>query len=217
MHGRIDTFPQTMEPAADDGQLVAQFQQGQPSVFNQLVQHYHPRIYQLVLRYVKDPEDARDVTQEAFLKTYQGLCDFKGNSQFYTWLYRIAVNLCIDFLRRDAKRKLMTDQTPWDELPMRDMADPHATPPSKAVENQELRSQIHEAILQLSPKQREVFMLRYYDGFSQKEIAQAVGSSLGTVKAHIFHAARNVQAHLLPYPSLEAVPTLTSAVRDGKN
>ena len=100
--------PPCVEAYYDDAQLVEQFQRGNQSVFEQLVQRYQNRTYRLAQRFLPNPEDALDITQDAFIRAYQGLSDFERKSQFYSWLYRITVNLCIDFLRKNARREMVT-------------------------------------------------------------------------------------------------------------
>lgn len=184
----------------DDAQLIEQFQQGDKTVFDTLFNRYQKRTFRLVQRFVPNHEDACDITQDAFIRAYQGLADFKSQCQFYSWLYRITVNLCIDFLRKKSRSEVMVyDTGESDELPMSNFPDLRSDSPAKAAENKELRGQIRKAIRQLPPKQRQIFILRHWDGLSLKDIAAIVGRSDGTVKAHLFHAHRNLRKHLRPY------------------
>ncbi len=193
-----DSIPLTSHK--DDAQLIEQFQQGDKTVFDTLFNRYQKRTFRLVQRFVPNHEDARDITQDAFIRAYQGLADFKSQCQFYSWLYRITVNLCIDFLRKKSRSEVMVYETgESDELPMANFPDLRSDSPAKAAENKELRGQIRKAIRQLPPKQRQIFILRHWDGLSLKDIAAIVGRSDGTVKAHLFHAHRNLRKHLLPY------------------
>jgi RNA polymerase sigma-70 factor (ECF subfamily) len=203
-----------VQACRDDAQLIAQFQGGNQSVFNELVRRYQERIYRLARRYVKNREDALDITQEAFLRAYRALPNFKGGSQFYTWLYRITVNLCIDFQRRNTWRKMMVDGVESDDDLLMNIADPHVPPPSKAVENEELLTHLQKAIFQLSPQQREIFILRHREGLSLKEIAHKSKRSMGTVKAHLFHARQNLQNALRPYLNACSEIPRSDAVRD---
>ena len=200
MRAHQETLSQREELFHNEAQLINQFQQGDSSVFNQLVIRYQSRIFGLALRYVKNPEDAYDLTQDAFLRAYQGLKDFKsGESQFYAWLHRIATNLCIDFIRRNRLRKsAFFECESMDEFLM-NVADCHSMPASKAVENQELFAQIHNAITQLSPQRRKIFILYHLKGFSLKEIAHQLERTTGAVKANLFHARRNLREALHPY------------------
>lgn len=193
--------PESVPPeCCDDRQLIEQFQRGNTAVFDTLFTRYQKRTYRLVQRFVSNREDALDITQDAFIRAYQGLSDFKSQCQFYSWLYRITVNLCIDFLRKKARSEVMVyESDESEELPMANIPDLRSDSPAKAVENKELRAQIRKAIRQLPPKQRQIFILRHWDGLSLKEIAAAVGRSDGTVKAHLFHAHRNLRKYLSPY------------------
>jgi RNA polymerase sigma-70 factor (ECF subfamily) len=184
----------------DDAELIEQFQNGDTAAFDTLFTRYQKRTYRLVQRFVSNPEDASDLTQDAFIRAYQGLGDFKSQCQFYSWLYRITVNLCIDFLRKKSRSEvLLYDSDDSGELPMANIADPRSESPAQAVENKELRAHIRRAVRRLPPKQRQIFILRHWNGLSLKDIAAAVGRSDGTVKAHLLHAHRNLRKHLRPY------------------
>lgn len=193
--------PESLPPECyDDAELIAQFQNGDTAVFDTLFTRYQKRTYRLVQRFVSNHEDALDLTQDAFIRAYQGLADFKSQCQFYSWLYRITVNLCIDFLRKKARSEVMLyESDDSEEIPMANVPDLRSESPSKALENKELRSQLRKAIRRLPPKQRRVFILRHWDGLSLKDIAATVGRSDGTVKAHLFHAHRNLRKHLRAY------------------
>jgi RNA polymerase sigma factor (sigma-70 family) len=196
---RETVIPQYVEVGSDDAHLIEQFQRGDQSVFNQLVLRYQDRTYQLAQRYIPNPEDALDITQDVFIRAYQGLPDFRRKSQFYSWLYRITVNLCIDFLRKNARREVMTYESESDDLPMMNVADLKRISPSQEVENKELLVYLRKAVRQLPPKQREIFKLRYCEDLPLNEIAQRLGRSSGTVKAHLFHAHRNLRKYLRHY------------------
>ena len=184
----------------DDNELIERFQHGDTAAFDMLFTRYQKRTYRLVQRFVSNPEDASDLTQDAFIRAYQGLGDFKSQCQFYSWLYRITVNLCIDFLRKKARSEvLLYDSDESEDLPMSNIPDPRSESPAQAVENKELRAHIRKAVRRLPPKQRQIFILRHWDGLSLKDIAAAVGRSDGTVKAHLLHAHRNLRRHLRGY------------------
>lgn len=193
--------PESLPPECyDDAELIARFQNGDTAVFDTLFTRYQKRTYRLVQRFVSNHEDALDLTQDAFIRAYQGLADFKSQCQFYSWLYRITVNLCIDFLRKKARSEVMLyESDDSEEIPMANVPDLRSESPSKALENKELRAQLRKAIRRLPPKQRQVFILRHWDGLSLKDIAATVGRSDGTVKAHLFHAHRNLRKHLRAY------------------
>ena len=193
--------PESLPPECyDDTELIERFQRGDTAAFDTLFTRYQKRTYRLVQRFISNREDALDLTQDAFIRAYQGLGDFKSQCQFYSWLYRITVNLCIDFLRKKSRSEvLLYDSDESGELPMANIPDLRSESPTKALENKELRAHIRKAVRRLPPKQRQIFILRHWDGLSLKDIAAVVGRSDGTVKAHLLHAHRNLRKHLRPY------------------
>ncbi|MCZ6676720.1 MAG: sigma-70 family RNA polymerase sigma factor [Candidatus Poribacteria bacterium] len=198
------TLPQWVQTEPDDAQLIKRFQRGDKSAFDTLMIRHQEPIYRLVCRYVKNPEDALDLTQDAFFKAYQGLCQFMRASQFYTWLYRITVNLCIDFNRRREKQSVVVDALEPDDVLVSYMANAHFPRPSKVAENEELLLQIRQAMARLTPMQRETFILRYHEGLSLKAIAHKLGRKTGTIKSHLFFARERLQHELRPYLRCEA-------------
>lgn len=182
-----------------DVQLIQRFQKGDLEVFNLLYRRHRDRIYGVICSIVSNPEDALDITQDVFLKAYQGLGNFKRAAQFYSWLYRITINRCIDFMRREAKHRAISSDPVSDDVFYPHEADRHLLAPSKAVENEEFRIYLHSAVMKLTPKQREVFILRYREELQLKEIGAKTGRSIGTVKAHLFHAHQSLREQLLPY------------------
>ena len=193
--------PESLPPECyNDTELIERFQKGDTAAFDTLFTRYQKRTYRLVQRFISNREDALDLTQDAFIRAYQGLGDFKSQCQFYSWLYRITVNLCIDFLRKKARSEvLLYDSDESGELSMANIPDPRSESPAKAAENKELRAHIRKAVRRLPPKQRQIFILRHWDGLSLKDIAATVGRSDGTVKAHLLHAHRNLRKHLRSY------------------
>ncbi|HIE30706.1 TPA: RNA polymerase sigma factor [Candidatus Poribacteria bacterium] len=189
----------------DDNRLVERFQNGELEVFNELVIRYQDKIYRLAYGFVNNREDALDLSQESFLRAFQALGHFERKSAFYSWLYRITTNLCIDFLRNRSRTKTV----PLDEesayLPNALIKGYKQYSPTKYVEAKELQQHIINAVSELSPKQREVFILRHWDGLQIKEIANVIGRSEGTVKAHLFHAVRNLRKHLAGYLEVTSV------------
>ena len=194
-----ELFLNTNQTEYDDAHIIEQFQEGDETVFDQLVQRYRTRTYQLAQRYVPNVEDAQDITQDAFVRAYQGLADFKRRSQFYSWLYRITVNLCIDFLRKNARYQKFACELSIDDVSMMNLADVKLTSPPQEAENKEMLTQLRKAIRLLTPRQQEIFMLRYWEGLALKDIAYVLGKSTGTIKAHLFHAHRNLRKHLRHY------------------
>lgn len=187
-----------------DVQLIERFQAGDSGVFDLLYLRYHDRIYGVIRSIVSNREDALDITQDVFLKAYQGLGNFKRASQFYSWIYRITINRCIDFMRWRSRHSVLCDNPVSDEEFYPDEANRHLLAPSKAVENEEFRIYLQGAVMELTPKQREVFILRYREELPLKEIGTKMGRSIGTVKAHLFQVHHNLRELLLPYLKVDS-------------
>ena len=189
----------SMLPPTDEKELVERFQNGEKDVFNELVIKYQGKIYNLVYKYVSNSETARDLSQEIFIKAFRALPRFKRQSAFYSWLYRIAINLCIDFIRQQKRGQTLSfeDLTTGgnDEVVFNDVS---PLPPDQ-VEAKELGYIIGKAVEQLPPKQQRVFNLRYQDGLQLKEIAAQLDRSEGTIKAHLHHAHKRLRTLLVPY------------------
>jgi len=180
-------------------ELVARFQQGEISAFNELVERYWDKVYSITYRYTRNPEDASDLVQEVFIKAFKALGKFQRRSAFYSWLYRVAVNLCIDFLRRKSRQRqpISLDELINFEAVL--LPKHKDVLPDDVVVRMELKRKISESVSRLPPRQQTVFMLRHRDGLQLKEIAAAIGRSEGTVKAHLFHANRRMREMLTPY------------------
>ncbi|MBM3237228.1 sigma-70 family RNA polymerase sigma factor [Candidatus Poribacteria bacterium] len=192
----------------EDNKLVERFQDGEVEAFDELVIRYQDKIYRLAYSFVHNREDALDLSQEAFLRAFQALGRFERKAAFYSWLYRITTNLCIDFLRNRSRTKSVSldaedgglrSKLLNSYLPNGLIRGYKQYSPTKYVEEKELQQHIINAVSTLSPKQREVFVLRYWDDLQIKEIANVIGRSEGTVKAHLFHAIRNLRKQLAEY------------------
>ncbi len=188
--------------------MIERARRGDHEAFRVLVERYQARIYRLALRVLRDEERARDAVQEAFLKIYQSLGRFEGRSSFYTWVYRLVLNLCLDSKRRDRSQR----EVEWDdsrevgiavsEVPasLEDRADA----PSDAVLRKELRHQIASAIDELPDAARETLVLREVDGLSYGEIAEALGIPKGTVMSRLHYARKRVQEALVQAGAVDA-------------
>lgn len=183
--------------ADEDLDLVERFQRGDVTAFELLVTKYQSKIYDIAYRYTHNAEDAYDLSQEVFERVFKSLGRFRRKSSFYTWLYRIAVNACIDYGRQRSRSQTVSIEE-WACSHESLSADPSYSP-AKAVELQELKHQIAKAIDQLPPKQRTVFILKRQEGLSLEEIARILGRSVGTIKAHLFHATHKLMDLLGPY------------------
>lgn len=185
----------TSATAIEDRELVEAVLAGDPSAYRGLVERYQSRVYALVVGMIRDREDARDLTQEAFVKAYNNLARFRLESSFYTWLYRIAMNLAIDHLRKHKKRK----HTEFDEqIASHDaaggLADGHTREsPRRTVERKQLQGRILEALDKLSPDHKQIILLREIEGLSYQEIAETLEVAEGTVMSRLFYARRKLQ------------------------
>ncbi len=172
----------------EDRELLELYQSGKKEqVFNELVRRYQKRIYWVARRMVKRHEDADDIAQDVFVKAYTALDNFRGDANIYTWLYRIAVNLSINHLRKQKVRNAVDID---DYLPFlaRD-ADQHTN-----VVRDENVGLIEDAIASLPEKQRAVFIMRYYDEMPYEQISSILGTSVGGLKANYHHAVKKVTA-----------------------
>lgn len=185
--------------AFNESALIDRFQNGEKEVFNELVLRYQGKIYNVVYKYVSNPESANDLCQDIFIKAFQALPQFKKQAAFYSWLYRIATNQCIDFIRQQKRVQILPiDASPSASDEECTINDTNPLPPEQA-ETKELGQIIGKAVRQLPPGQQRVFNLRYREGLQLKEIAARLDRSEGTIKAHLHHAHRRLQILLLPY------------------
>jgi RNA polymerase sigma-70 factor (ECF subfamily) len=173
-----------------DVELIEAFQRGDERAFTELVHRYQERIYWLARRFHNDHDDADEIVQEVFCKVYESLKHFRGESSFYTWLYRITVNLSLNALRKKRVQEFFS----FDQL----LEQPKSTEemPDDLLEASEQRSLIEEAIETLPEKQKAVFILRYYDELSYEEISRILKTSVGGLKANYFHAVKKIGEYL---------------------
>jgi RNA polymerase sigma-70 factor (ECF subfamily) len=168
-----------------DAELVAACVRGERGAFDLVVARHQRAIYQLCYRFVPNHEDASDLTQDVFLRAYKGLRNFRGQSSLGTWLYRIGVNVC---LNRVSAKALPTE--PVDE---RHHVDTRSESAPDRLLRTERAGRVRAAIAQLPRKQRAALILRMYHDMAHHEIAEALGSSVGAVKANVFHALQNLK------------------------
>jgi RNA polymerase sigma factor (sigma-70 family) len=173
-----------------DEELLRQYQAGRESAFNELVLRYQEKIYWVARRFSNSHDNADDITQEVFCKMYESLKNFRGDSSLYTWLYRITVNVSLNFLRRQKVRDFLR----IDE--MFDVEAPEGESPHLMVEKNEQQSLIEEAVATLPKKQKAVFLMRYYDEMPYEDIAKILKTSVGGLKANYFHAVRKIGEYI---------------------
>lgn len=158
--------------------LVRQFKNGNEKAFDQLYDKYRVSLYSICYRYTRNEADARDVTQDIFIKVYRNLKKFNEKSKFFTWLYRIAINTCISFKRKNPPPK-PENQSPSNPLPM-----------DKRVR---MKIAIDDALAQLPKRQRLAFILHHYEGYTFAETGAIMNISTGAAKANHYHAIRKLQ------------------------
>ncbi len=185
-----------------DTELVEQARRGDKEAFRELFERYQKKVMSIALGMVNNVDDAMEIVQDTFVKAYENLEGFKGESSFYTWLFRITVNRAID-LRRHRRRNptvglqdefgFPDSDEPYDEV----LADPEAkTDPVRQVESREIGTRVAEAISELTPYHKAVILLREIEGLSYEEISRVLQCSKGTVMSRLHYARKKLQSKL---------------------
>lgn len=179
---------------------IAKAQKGDPYAFEYLVETHQTKVYNLALRMVSNPDDAAELSQDAFLKAWRSIGQFHGDSSFATWMHRLTHNVCIDFLRSEKRHRQAGASFSLDEEHEEGtrtlLPDTHYEP-HRQLEQKELREQVTQGLQTLSPEHKEVLLLREISGLSYQEIAQAVGLPEGTVKSRIARARLTLRNYLI--------------------
>ena len=191
------------EPSApvEEDSLVRSARRGDLKAYDELVKRYQERIYATIYHMTSNHEDANDLAQEAFIKAFHALKSFKGGSSFYTWLYRIAVNKTINFLKQRKNRMHMS----LNDIDFNAEHDPDLMAlisdqtPRRAAGLTELQEKLNEALLKLSEPHRLVVVMHDVQGLSHEEIAEAMDCNIGTVRSRLFYARQQLQGHLADY------------------
>lgn len=188
--------------SASDEELVRRVQGGQLSAYNLLVVKYQHRIISVAQKYVSDYADASDIAQETFIKAYKALPNFRGESSFYTWLYRIATNVAKTYLENIQKQRSQVD-IDAEDFESKDtngvMTD--ATTPDRILESEELKRVILKALNELPQELKEAFTLREVEGLSYEEISDKVQVPIGTVRSRIFRARQYIESKMQQFHS----------------
>ena len=185
----------------EDTVLVRRAREGDLGAYDDLVRRYQERIYATVYHMTSNHEDANDLAQEAFIKAFQALKSFKGGSSFYTWVYRIAVNKTINFLKQRKNKTQMS----LDDMDFNAEHDPDLVAlisektPRREINLAELQEKLNEAMQKLSEPHRLVVTLHDVQGLSHEEIAEIMDCNIGTVRSRLFYARQQLQAYLSDY------------------
>jgi RNA polymerase sigma-70 factor, ECF subfamily len=199
MHSPNPAFEVRPAKADTDQMLVARVQRGDKAAFDLLVRKYQHKIIKLVSRYVHDSSEALDVAQEAFIKAYRAIPGFRGESAFYTWLYRIAINTAKNFLVAEGRRPMdhsvnLQDPEQYElQAHIKDM-----DTPERLLLTQEIQNTVENAIRELPEDLRTAIVLREIEGLSYEDIAQAMSCPVGTVRSRIFRAREAIDGRLRP-------------------
>lgn len=188
-----------MSSGATDLDLVRRVQRGEKQAYDLLVLKYQHKIAHLVARFVHDPDSVPDVTQEAFIKAYRGLANFRGESAFYTWLYRIAINTAKNYLAANARRmpEGSVDAQEAEQYEGAHVLHEHATPEREILKD-EIHQVINTTIGKLPEDLKVAITLREYEGMSYEEIANVMDCPIGTVRSRIFRAREAIDKQLQP-------------------
>lgn len=191
--------------AFQDEGLVARAQEGEQWAFEELVSRYQQKAYAIAYHMCcGDSEEAKDLTQESFLRAFRNLRNFRRDSSFYTWFYRIVVNTCLDGKRRHRRwERIFSSRRPTKEgdEPLLEMTEERPEPgedtnPMAVLSGKQLSGEIRKALMSLPERQRVAFQLKVFQGMSIREIAQVLGAAEGTVKSHLFRATHSLQEAL---------------------
>lgn len=184
--------------------LIKEAQRGNVWAFESLVKKYDKQVMQLAYSFVNNSSDAQDIYQEVFVRVYKNLHRFRFKSEFFTWLYRIVVNHCINYRKKKNRNTFYSINTETQEGNGNWTASlkSHENYPDESVLNKELSEQINMAMEQLSSRQKTVFVLRHYHGHKLKDIAKIMKCSEGTIKNYLFRATQKMQILLQDYAKI---------------
>jgi len=186
-------FPQEVSVNAsqpfDDLELIRRSQSGDTEAFDELVSKYSAKIFTMVYGMVRNEHDASDLVQEGFLKAWRSIQEFEGRSSFYTWLYRITMNVTVDSLRRKRQRE---------EIELIDAIASSLPSPRASCRRTEIQEKIESALAKLSPEHRAVVVLKELEGLQYREIAEVLNLPVGTVMSRLFYARKKLQSLLRP-------------------
>lgn len=188
--------------------------EGDYNAFEPLVREYEKNVYNLALRMVKNPEDAQDMAQESFIRAYNSLSSFRGDSRFSVWLYRIVSNVCLDHIRTVSRRptvSLSVENDEGEDVEL-DISD-ESRSPQELLERKMTKEAVRRGLESLPPEQRQILLLREIQGFSYEEISEILSLEQGTVKSRIFRARKKLCQFLLQDGNIP--DSLSSSIMEG--
>ena len=196
----MQTEATAAQPDVSELDLVKRCQEGQADAFDELVIRYRTRVFGMIYNMVHNEQDAWDLAQDSFVKAWKSIKRFRGQSSFYTWIYRIVMNVTIDSLR---KKQIKAAGAEFDDSIQLKEIDPASKTvpkpdalPYENMQRSEIRAQIDQAISQLTPEHRAVILMKEIEDMQYHEIAEALGCSIGTVMSRLFYARKKLQALL---------------------
>jgi len=181
-------------------ELIIRAQNGNINAFEQLIYNYDKKVLSLALKFTKNEDDAKDIYQDVFIRVFKGLKKFQFKSEFSTWLYRIVTNVCLTHKAQISKREFIsinseTDEENEDMKTGFDIIDDSLSP-DKAVTSSEISDHINKALDLLTSRQKMIFILKHYEGYKLKEIAEILKCGEGTIKKYLFDAVRKMRTQL---------------------
>ena len=191
----------SLNTKSEDKNLIDAFLKGDQNAFNLLIRKYKESIYRVIRKMVLDHDDADDLTQEVFIKIYNSVNEFRGESKFFTYIYRIAVNLSLNFLNKNKRNYSRNVSLSGNEVSSSDLK------ADEIIDSTNRTVLLEKAIESLPAQQRAVFNLRYYENLSYEEISSIMEKSTGGMKANYFHALKNLQKFLISNKMFELMDT----------
>lgn len=188
-----------------EGVLIEKIQGGNPVAFTEIIEKYQKKAYYFCLHMINHAQEAEDLAQEAFVRVFKSIKNFRGHSSFQTWFYQILLNLCRTHLRRRYMLNRVTfnfpQNTEFDERGQMSIETiipdkSWGSDPGKVMRNQELKTALAQSLDQLPPQQKEIFTLKHFLGLKISEIAEITGNAEGTIKTHLFRAIKAMQVKL---------------------
>lgn len=200
MYDAAETVSATLAAPLDEAGLIRAAQAGDADAFERLVRAYDQSVLRIAMNLLRSPDEARDVYQEAFLKIFRNLRQFRFDCSFHTWLYRVVTNVCFDHMRRRKVRKeestvVETPDGPVDQITQIEEGGPAANP-ERQTWNRELSAGIAAALEELTPRERMVFELRHYEGLRLRAIGDILGTSEEAAKNCLFRATQKMRSRL---------------------